>query len=128
MIGTFLSTLSPVYGPAVVQLPATSHTVRLGVVAEPVSVPVGMLVVRVRDASPGLARPDPASPAVHAMEISAALQPVGGVTHDTVGGVVSTMGFVNAVRVEPAGTTRWPSPAPNPLCMLALSSSGASIP
>ncbi len=59
MLGAFLSTLLPPTGPAALQLPATSHTLRLPVAAAAVSVPAGTFVDRLNWESLGVTRPEP---------------------------------------------------------------------
>lgn len=59
MDGAFLSTLFPLTGPAVAQLPATSHTAREAVSALAVSVPSGTVVAREKEASAGFTSPEP---------------------------------------------------------------------
>jgi hypothetical protein len=102
MLGAFLSTSSPVYGPAVTQFPATSHTAWLGVEAAFVSVPAGTLVESPKDASFPLASPDVASPALQVMVTSDGLQPVGGDEQDSVGAVESSLTVTLDDEVRPA--------------------------
>src|SRR2546429_9801506 len=69
-VGAFLSTLFPVIGPAAVLLPAASPTLLPFVDALLVSVPAATLDVKLKLASAALARPEPPSLAVHAIETS----------------------------------------------------------
>src|SRR5215472_14789444 len=89
MSGAFLSTMLPLIGPAMTQLPATSQICRLSVKALAVSVPDGTMVDRVKLASPGLARPDSASLAVHWRLTSLACHWPSGAAHVNVGATLS---------------------------------------
>src|SRR5690242_3556664 len=104
--GPFSSTLIPLIGPAVVQLPALSHTLWRPVEAFAVSVPTGTLVVRLKLASAGSARPEPPSDAVHAMLTSVACQVDGAVAQVTSGGVKSQL----TVRAAPVKLKSHDSP------------------
>jgi len=70
IVGAFLSTLLPVTGPADAQLPTASHTLRLAVDADAVSVPAATLVESEKLASEGNLRPEPPSLAVQATATS----------------------------------------------------------
>ena len=73
MDGGFLSTLFPPIGPAMAQLPATSHTERVPVSALPVSLPSGTFVASENDASAVFKSPaPPASVAVQGIVTFAA--------------------------------------------------------
>ncbi len=91
-VGPRLSTMLPVMGPAVVQLPAASHTLRLAVAASAVSVPWGTAVARENEPSAGSARPEPTSVAVQAMLTSPACHCPSAATHSTSGADVSDAG------------------------------------
>src|SRR2546423_382977 len=90
MVGAFLSTLLPPIGPAVEQLPATSHTARLLVEALTDSVPAGTLVESVKPLpSPPSARPDTESLAAHWTLTSPACQIPSACPHETEGAPLS---------------------------------------
>jgi len=72
---------------AVVQLPATSQTGRVLVLALAVSVPAGTLVESEKSASDVLARPDAASVAVQATLTSVGCHRPSAAPHATAGGV-----------------------------------------
>src|ERR1051325_6349475 len=91
MVGARLSTLMGASGPATRQLPATSQTSRLAVVAVAVSTPAGTEGASRKLASRASASPDPESEAVHPRLTSAACQPVSGAAQFTTGGVVSAL-------------------------------------
>jgi|SRR5689334_18206833 hypothetical protein len=76
-------------GPAVEQLPAKSHTLRVPVCAIDVSVPEATLVESVKLASAAFARPEPESLAVQVMLTSVACQAVSGFPQAILGAIVS---------------------------------------
>src|SRR5262249_34155452 len=77
-LGATGSICRPVTGPAAAQLPTTSHTVRASVAAVAVATPLGTAVVSVNLVSAALARPEPASDAVHPTVTLPVCQPDGG--------------------------------------------------
>jgi len=91
MLGAFLSILLPAIGPAVVEFPALSATLRLLVEALLVSVLLATFIVRLKLASAVFARPEVASLALHAMLTSLACHALSAVPHDTIGAVLSTL-------------------------------------
>src|SRR5437016_4643831 len=91
MLGTFLSTLLPLIGPAVVALPARSATLRLFVAALAVSLLLGTVVLRVKFAFAAFARPDAPSLAVQAMLTSLTCHRPSALPHNTLGGVLSML-------------------------------------
>lgn len=88
--GAFRSILIPPIGVAVAQFPARSHTVRESVAAFAVSIPGATWVVRLNDASPGLANPAPWSTALQASATLSALQPAGAAAQVMVGATASS--------------------------------------
>ena len=99
--GGFLSTSFAVIGPATVQLPALSQTWRLPVAALLVSAPLGTWVESENEASPGFARPDAESDAVHARVTSEACQCPSDEAQATVGAVASRMIVTELEAVPP---------------------------
>src|SRR5206468_5584764 len=102
MLGAFLSTRSPVYGPAEEQFPAASHTCRLGVDALLVSVPAGTLVERVKVESPVLPSPETPSLAWHEVDRSDELHTAGSDEHEMAGAAVSSLTVTLEDDVRPA--------------------------
>src|SRR6476469_1970637 len=90
MSGGLRSILFPEIGPADVQLPLTSQTLRLSVFALPSSLPAATDVNRKNDASSGFANPLPAPVAVQASAMLFACHAPSGDAHDTTGGVWSS--------------------------------------
>ena len=86
MLGSCLSTFSPVTGPAVVQLLAMSQTCREPVVADEVSVPSLTDVDSTNDPSAVSAKPLPSSEAVQLIWTSSADQAVGAGAQSITGG------------------------------------------
>src|SRR6266404_1321676 len=100
--GGFLSTMLPTIGLTVAQFPATLQTDRAPVGALDVSVLAGTLVFKEKLPSWGLARPEPASPAVQGMLTSLACQTPSGAAQLITGGVVSRTATMNSrVPVAP---------------------------
>src|SRR4051812_23428814 len=91
MVGALRSTLLPVTGPAVAQLPALSQTCRVPVAALAVSLPAATDVLNEKLASLALARPDVASVAVHAIDTLPACHSESALPQATVGATVSTV-------------------------------------
>src|SRR5262245_28660875 len=91
--GTFLSTLLPLIT-AVVQLPATSQTTRLFVVALAFSTPSSTDVSSENETSTGFASPLPASLAVHASETLPACHAASADAQTTLGAIVSSGGLL----------------------------------
>src|SRR5262245_19180313 len=89
---------------AVVQLPATSHTIRLFVLAVALSSPAAIAVTSENAASPASARPLPLSLAVHSSATLSACHKPSGDAHETLGGIVSSGGLLPLV---PASTHAW---------------------
>src|SRR6266403_3501734 len=88
-LGPFLSTLFPTMGPAVAQLPATSQTTRVPVVAFAVSAPAATPVASEKLASEGLLKPEPLSVTEQAMPTSTACHKPSAPPHVIFGGMVS---------------------------------------
>ncbi len=90
MDGALRSILLPAIGPAVAQLPSTSQTTRLSVLAFAVSMPAPTDVTSENDASAGLARPVPESLAVQARATLVACHAPSGAAQAMVGAVLSS--------------------------------------
>src|SRR6266545_1970809 len=90
-MGPFLSTLLPLIGPAVAELPTASPTAWVPVEALASSVSAGTLVDRENLASAGLTKPEPASLAVQAILTSLPCQFPSALPHETVGAFLSTL-------------------------------------
>src|SRR5262245_48650572 len=103
MTGPFRSTLLPLTT-AVVQLPATSQTTRLLVLALAFSAPAATDVNNENEASPGFASPLPLSPAVHASVTLSACHVPSGEAQMTLGAIASKGGLLPLV---PASTHVW---------------------
>src|SRR5690349_3886965 len=102
MVGAFLSTLLPPTEPAAAVFPALSDITRELVTALAVSVPAGTLVVTVKPGLAGLAKPEVASEAVHAMVTSLACQAPSATPQDAVGEVTSRLTVTDLLVVPPA--------------------------
>src|SRR5262245_21325878 len=91
MPGALLSTLLPLIGPAVTELPTASDTARTLVEVLAVSVPADTFVVRLKLESAALARPEPPSAALQAIETSAACHSPSAEPQDSAGAFLSTL-------------------------------------
>src|SRR5262245_1407368 len=103
MTGPLRSILLPLIT-AVVQLPATSHTRRVFVLAFAFSAPAATAVASENEASPASARPVPLSLAVHSSATLSACHAPSGEAQTTLGGIVSSGGLLPLV---PASTHAW---------------------
>src|SRR5215831_9227585 len=103
MTGAFRSILFPLMT-AVVQLPATSQTTRLLVLAFAFSVPAAIDVDSENEASLGFSSPLPLSLAVHANATLSACHAASGEAQTTVGAIASSVGLLSFI---PASTHDW---------------------
>jgi hypothetical protein len=92
----------PSIGPAVTQFPALSHTLWLFVEAFAVSVPSSTVVMRLKLASAGSARPEPPSNASHGMLTSVACHVDGVGVQAMSGRVASRFTVTCSVLVPPS--------------------------
>src|SRR4051794_1867563 len=99
-------------GPAVAQLPATSHTARLSVPAFASATPSGTEVERPKLASAGRSSPEPGSAAAHAIVTFSRCQPPSGASHVISGGVVSPPGGAAATPRSRRKRSRRPFVSP----------------
>src|SRR5687767_10174824 len=91
IVGAFLSTLFPLIGPAVAQLPATSQTVLLLVEAFAVSVFAVTLVVKLKLSTAALLRPEMPSFAVQGIFTSVACHTPSAESQETEGADLSIL-------------------------------------